>query len=84
MNMAKPLHPATLVAMAGIPAIALVTFAALQGGVERYLPHGVCYAWQPGLIQLHLVSDVLIGLAYLAIPVALVHFIRARADIPFN
>jgi len=84
MNMAKPLHPATLVALAGIPTAALVILAAFQGGVERYLPHGVCYAWQPGLIQLHLVSDVLIGLAYLAIPVALVHFIRARADIPFN
>ena len=52
--------------------------------MDRYLPHGVCYAWQPGLIRLHLVSDVLIGLASLAIPVALVHFIRRRADIPFN
>ncbi len=84
MNMTKPTHPVTLVALAGIPAAALVVFAALQGGMDRYLPHGVCYAWQPGLIRLHLVSDVLIGLAYLAIPVALVDFIRRRADIPFN
>jgi signal transduction histidine kinase len=84
MNVAKPLHPVTLVSLAGIPAAALVGFAAMQGGVDRYLPHGVCYAWQPGLIRLHLVSDVLIGLAYLAIPVALVHFIRRRTDIPFN
>jgi signal transduction histidine kinase len=82
--MAKPMHPVTLVSLAGIPAAALVVFAATQGGMDRYLPHGVCYAWQPGLIRLHLVSDVLIGLAYLAIPVALVHFIRRRADIPFN
>ncbi len=82
--MAKPLHPVALVSLAGIPAAALVIFAAMQGGMDRYLPHGVCYAWQPGLIRLHLVSDVLIGLAYLAIPVALVHFIRRRADIPFN
>ena len=84
MNMAKPMHPVTLVTLAGIPAVALVAYAAMQGGMDRYLPHGVCYAWQPGLIRLHLVSDVLIGLAYLAIPVALVHFIRRRADIPFN
>src|SRR6478735_2279132 len=84
MNIEKPLHPATLIALAGIPAAALVAFAAWQGAADRYLPHGVCYAWQPGLIQLHLASDVLIGLAYLAIPVALVSFIRARADIPFN
>jgi signal transduction histidine kinase len=84
MNIAKPQRPLTLVELAGIPAAALVAFAATQGGMDRYLPHGVCYAWQPGLIRLHLVSDVLIGLAYLAIPVALVHFIRSRADIPFN
>jgi signal transduction histidine kinase len=84
MNIAKPQHPLTLVALAAIPAAALVAIAATQGGMDRYLPHGVCYAWQPGLIRLHLVSDVLIGLAYLAIPVALVHFIRRRADIPFN
>jgi signal transduction histidine kinase len=84
MNMAKPLHPVTLVSLAGVPAAALVVFAAMQGGMDRFLPHGVCYAWQPGLIRLHLASDVLIGLAYLAIPVALVHFIRRRADIPFN
>ena len=84
MNMAKPLHPVALVSLAGIPAAAVVIFAAMQGGMDRYLPHGVCYAWQPGLIRLHLVSDVLIGLAYLAIPVALVHFIRRRTDIPFN
>jgi signal transduction histidine kinase len=84
MNMAKPMHPLTLVSLAGIPAAALVVFAATQGGMDRYLPHGVCYAWQPGLIRLHLISDVLIGIAYLAIPVALVHFIRKRTDIPFN
>ena len=84
MNVAKPQHPLTLVALVGIPAVALVVIASAQGGMDRYLPHGVCYAWQPGLIRLHLVSDVLIGLAYLAIPVALVHFIRRRTDIPFN
>ena len=64
--------------------IALTLIVANPGATDRYLPHGVCYAWQPSLIRLHLVSDVLIGLAYLAIPIALVHFIRARSDLPFN
>ena len=49
-----------------------------------FLPHGVCYQWQPNLIRLHLVSDALIGLAYTAIPIVLVHFIRKREDLPFN
>lgn len=54
------------------------------GSTDRYLPHGVCYQWQPNLIRLHLISDILIGLAYTAIPLTLVGFIRKRADLPFN
>jgi signal transduction histidine kinase/ActR/RegA family two-component response regulator len=51
---------------------------------DGFLPHGVCYTWQPGLIRLHLISDVLIGLAYFSIPVALVYFMRKRRDLPFS
>lgn len=50
-----------------------------------YEPHGVCYLWQPGLIQLHAGTDTLIGLAYVSISATLgilVH--RARRDIPFG
>lgn len=53
-------------------------------GTDAYLPHGVCYRWQPGLIRLHLVSDVLIGLAYAAIPFVLLRFTRLRRDVPFD
>ena len=38
----------------------------------------------PGLIRLHVISDVLIGLAYFSIPVALVYFKRKRRDLPFG
>lgn len=48
------------------------------------LPHGWCFFWQPGLLWLHVVSDSLIALAYLLIPVALLRIIRGRPDIPFN
>lgn len=40
--------------------------------------------WQPSLIWLHVVSDSLIALAYLCIPLALFHFVRKRRDIPFH
>ncbi len=30
---------------------------------QGYDPHGACYLWQPRLITLHLVSDLLIGVS---------------------
>jgi PAS domain S-box-containing protein len=49
-----------------------------------FMPHGFCYLWTPGLIGLHVVSDSLIALSYLSIPITLVHFTRKRRDIPFS
>ncbi len=49
-----------------------------------FMPHGYCYLWSPGLIALHVVSDSLIALSYLTIPVTLLHFTRKRRDIPFS
>jgi PAS domain S-box-containing protein len=49
-----------------------------------YMPHGYCYLWNAKLVWLHVISDSLIGLAYLSIPVTLVYFIRKRRDVPFN
>ena len=40
--------------------------------------------WRPGLVWLHVVSDVLIALAYFLIPFTLIYFIRKRRDVPFN
>lgn len=51
---------------------------------RHYIPHGHCYLWQPTLVWLHVVSDVLIMLAYYSIPVLLVYFIRQREDVPFR
>jgi len=51
---------------------------------QRVHAHGYCYLWQPNLILLHAVSDLLIAIAYLSIPVTLVYFIRKRRDLPFN
>ena len=49
-----------------------------------FMPHGMCYLWTPGLVWLHVVSDGLIGMAYLAIPVTLIRFVRRRSDLPFH
>jgi hypothetical protein len=48
------------------------------------MPHAYCYMWRPGLVWLHVVSDLLIALAYFSIPLTLIYFIRKRRDVPFN
>src|SRR5947209_1701565 len=49
-----------------------------------FMGHGYCYLWKPEIVWLHVVSDVLITLAYYSIPVTLVYFVRKRRDLPFN
>src|ERR1700681_3552553 len=49
-----------------------------------FMPHGYCYLWNTKLLWLHVISDSLIALAYLSIPITLVYFIRKRRDLPFN
>ena len=45
---------------------------------DGFVPRKVCGAWSPGLIWLHAGSDILIWLAYVSIPLALVYFARWR------
>ncbi|WP_375409559.1 ATP-binding protein [uncultured Methylobacterium sp.] len=47
-------------------------------------PHGICLLWRPELIWTHVVSDLVIGLAYFSIPVALGVFVTRRRDIVFG
>jgi PAS domain-containing protein len=49
-----------------------------------YIPHGHCYLWQTGLVELHVLSDSLIAIAYYSIPLTLLYFVRKRQDLPFN
>ncbi len=60
-------------------------------GLQRWLfnpsgmtAHGFCLLWDPGLIWLHAVSDVVIGLAYFTIPFALAVVVRKRQDLVFR
>lgn len=49
----------------------------------QYIPHGHCYLWQTPLVWLHLLSDLVTGLAYFSIPVLLIYFVYKRRDVPF-
>jgi PAS domain S-box-containing protein len=49
-----------------------------------FMGHGYCYLWKPEIVWLHAVSDTLIALSYLVIPLTLVAFVRKRRDLPFH
>lgn len=48
-----------------------------------FMPHGHCYLWKPLLVWMHVLSDLLIGVAYVSISVILYQLIR-RINLPFN
>ncbi len=50
---------------------------------DAYMPHGMCFLWQPGLLWLHAASDALIALSYYSIPVALLIFVMRRQDLVY-
>jgi signal transduction histidine kinase/CheY-like chemotaxis protein len=51
---------------------------------DPFMPHGMCFMWDPLVLWLHVISDTLIAAAYYALPVLLFYFSRRRRDIPFN
>ena len=52
-------------------------------GSKDFIPHGYCLSWRPALLWLHVISDLLITLAYYSIPLTLVYFIHKRKDLPY-
>lgn len=48
----------------------------------NFIPHGHCYLWKPGLVWLHLSSDVLTAAAYYSVAIAIVYFTNQRRDLP--
>ncbi len=52
--------------------------------VDNLSPHGICLLWRPELIWTHIVTDLLIALAYFSIPVALATFVSRRRDVVFG
>ncbi|HOQ45382.1 MAG TPA: ATP-binding protein [Bryobacteraceae bacterium] len=51
---------------------------------SEFMPHGHCYFWEPSVLWLNVVSDVVIALAYYSIPLILFSFARKRTDLSFS
>lgn len=62
----------------------VLALANQRGAPGSLLPHGYCFTWNPALVWTHVVSDSLIGAAYISIPLTLLHLKRRRGDIPFD
>ena len=53
-------------------------------GAANFIPHGVCLAWRPDLVAMHLGSDILIFLSYSSIPFAIYYFVKKRTDLQYK
>jgi PAS domain S-box-containing protein len=58
-------------------------FATNLFDASEFTPPQLCGGWNAELVWLHIVSDAMIWLAYLAIPIVLIVFIRRRRDMPY-
>ena len=53
--------------------------------IDRFMPHGHCFQWDPGILWTSIISDTLIAVSYMAIPFTLIfQIMRKRKDLPFN
>ena len=50
---------------------------------ENFMPHGMCYLWQPDILWTSVISDVLTAFAYFSITTAVVIFVKKRHDLPY-
>jgi two-component system, cell cycle sensor histidine kinase and response regulator CckA len=50
---------------------------------SSYMEHGYCLNWEPPLLWLHVGSDIITGISYYSIPLAMFYFAYQRRDIPF-
>jgi len=70
------------VATALLIRLALIDYSESVG---LFHPHGYCFLWLPSLISTHVISDLLIGLSYVAISATLGYLVwRARRELPYS
>src|SRR5690606_4062869 len=50
---------------------------------DRFMPHGHCYVWEPGILWSYAIATTIIALAYLSIPITLVYIFRRSDDFKF-
>ena len=52
---------------------------------ERYMPHGYCFLWEPGLLWMFIIGDLAIFVAYFSIPITLLYLMRKKKQrLPFR
>lgn len=49
-----------------------------------FMPHGMCFQWQPAILWMHVIADLVVAIAYFSIPAALVFVLARRRHIPFK
>lgn len=64
--------------LAGVPGLDWVF------DTSKYPPRWRCGEWSAGIGWLHIVSDLVIWMSYVAIPIALVYFARRQDQAPFR
>lgn len=53
--------------------------------VGNFMPHGHCYLWKPGIVWLHVVSDIVIVFSYYVIPFLLTYVVyKTKGVLRFN
>lgn len=52
-------------------------------GAENFMPHGHCYLWLPEILWLHVISDLVIVIAYYSIPLGILYFAKKFKKVPF-
>lgn len=58
----------------------------MQGNIleTEFMPHGFCFLWRPELVWLHAIADLVIALAYFAIPLTIFIIMhKKKKEIPF-
>src|SRR6266498_5631406 len=82
----KPLRVGLLLlAVAGASTFIAPEFWKELFSTQGFMPHGHCYLWRPEVVWLHVGSDLLIGLSYVAISATLAFLVhKARQEIPFH
>jgi len=50
----------------------------------EFMPHGMCYLWDPAVLWVNVISDAVIAASYYAIPFLLFYFARRRPDVAFK
>ncbi len=52
-------------------------------GTKGLIPHDNYLSWNPILLWLNVISDLLITFAYYSIPLAIIYYVRQRKDLPY-